>query len=358
MPRGQGGDRDRRLARHRPRHRRALCARRRARRRQLRAQSRGGRGGRGGDRATAAGMPSPYEPTWRRSPTSRRLFAETLAALRPRRHPGEQRRESVLKPRRRHDRGGVRPRLRGQCPRAVLRDAGGGARASRTGAASSTSRAAPPPSGFRSRALYCGSKAALEQFTLVWRTSSGRAGSRSTPLLVGSDEDRRCWIGLVRAAPEFEAMVVRGRRWAGSGRRPRSPTSWLPRERGCALGDGPEHPRRRRRALGGRMLTLYFAPRTRAVRVRWLLEELACPTSSAASSSSARPGVRAADAAREAPGHRGRRGRHRRVGAIVEYMLERYGEGRLAPPIGSPLRGPFLQWVHFAEADRLSARSA
>jgi glutathione S-transferase len=37
-------------------------------------------------------------------------------------------------------------------------------------------------------------------------------------------------------------------------------------------------------------------------------------------------------------------------GAIVEYILERYGTGRLAPPVGSPLRGEFLQWVHFAEA--------
>jgi len=37
-------------------------------------------------------------------------------------------------------------------------------------------------------------------------------------------------------------------------------------------------------------------------------------------------------------------------GAIVEYVLERYGEGRLAPPIGAPLRGAFLQWLHFAEA--------
>ena len=37
-------------------------------------------------------------------------------------------------------------------------------------------------------------------------------------------------------------------------------------------------------------------------------------------------------------------------GAIVEYILERYGNGRLAPPIGSPLRGEFHQWVHFAES--------
>src|SRR5262249_41254355 len=37
-------------------------------------------------------------------------------------------------------------------------------------------------------------------------------------------------------------------------------------------------------------------------------------------------------------------------GAILEYILERYGEGRLMPRPGTPLRPVFLQWVHFAEA--------
>ena len=37
-------------------------------------------------------------------------------------------------------------------------------------------------------------------------------------------------------------------------------------------------------------------------------------------------------------------------GAILEYLIEKYGKGRLAPAIGSPDRGPYLQWVHFAEA--------
>ena len=37
-------------------------------------------------------------------------------------------------------------------------------------------------------------------------------------------------------------------------------------------------------------------------------------------------------------------------GAILEYIIERYGKGRLAPPPGSSLRGQYLQWVHFAEA--------
>jgi glutathione S-transferase len=37
-------------------------------------------------------------------------------------------------------------------------------------------------------------------------------------------------------------------------------------------------------------------------------------------------------------------------GAIVEYVPGRHGNGRLAPPIGSPERAAFPQWVHFAES--------
>ena len=34
-------------------------------------------------------------------------------------------------------------------------------------------------------------------------------------------------------------------------------------------------------------------------------------------------------------------------GAIAQYPIERYGQGRLAPAIESPLRGPYLQWMLF-----------
>jgi glutathione S-transferase len=57
------------------------------------------------------------------------------------------------------------------------------------------------------------------------------------------------------------------------------------------------------------MIELYHSPRSRSLRIVWLLEELG-----------------------------------------LHYALERYGDGRLAPPIGSAQRGPFLQWLHFAEA--------
>ena len=37
-------------------------------------------------------------------------------------------------------------------------------------------------------------------------------------------------------------------------------------------------------------------------------------------------------------------------GAIIEYLLERYGEGRLAPPVGTAERAAYLQWLHFADS--------
>ncbi|MCB0034136.1 MAG: glutathione S-transferase [Anaerolineales bacterium] len=36
-------------------------------------------------------------------------------------------------------------------------------------------------------------------------------------------------------------------------------------------------------------------------------------------------------------------------GAIVEYLIGRYGADRLAPPADSPLYPRYLQWLHFAE---------
>jgi glutathione S-transferase len=99
------------------------------------------------------------------------------------------------------------------------------------------------------------------------------------------------------------------------------------------------------------MLTLYFAPRTRAIRVRWLLEELELPhqlkrvpfqiptrTFEQQTPLGKLPVIEDGEVT------------ICESGAIVEYILERYGEGRLAPPIGAPRRGEFLQWVHFAES--------
>jgi len=98
------------------------------------------------------------------------------------------------------------------------------------------------------------------------------------------------------------------------------------------------------------MLTLYHAPRTRSVRILWLLEELGVPyelrtvafnlptrTFSQSTPLGKLPVIEDGDVV------------ICESGAILEYILERYGQGHLAPPVGSSQRGPFLQWVHFAE---------
>jgi len=100
------------------------------------------------------------------------------------------------------------------------------------------------------------------------------------------------------------------------------------------------------------MIKLWFAPRTRSVRVLWLLEELGIPYQLErvafqppatrfhvqATPTGKFPTIQDGDVVMA------------ESGAIVEYLLERYGEGRLAPSIGSPERAAFLQWLHYAES--------
>ncbi len=98
------------------------------------------------------------------------------------------------------------------------------------------------------------------------------------------------------------------------------------------------------------MITLYFAPRTRSVRVRWLLEELGLPYELRRVTFNVPTKIFAQDTPLgKLPVIEDGDVTICESGAIVEYILERYGDGRLAPAIGSPLRGEFLQWIHFAE---------
>jgi len=40
-------------------------------------------------------------------------------------------------------------------------------------------------------------------------------------------------------------------------------------------------------------------------------------------------------------------------GAIVEYLVERHGGGRLAPPAGTPERLRYIYWLHYAEGSAM-----
>ncbi|MBW4527143.1 MAG: glutathione S-transferase [Phormidium tanganyikae FI6-MK23] len=40
-------------------------------------------------------------------------------------------------------------------------------------------------------------------------------------------------------------------------------------------------------------------------------------------------------------------------GAIIEYLVEQYGKGRLAPPLGTPERLRYIYWLHYAEGSAM-----
>lgn len=103
------------------------------------------------------------------------------------------------------------------------------------------------------------------------------------------------------------------------------------------------------------MITIYHAKRSRSARVIWLLEELGDVPYTLSEVSFTPEAMRS-------PEHLARHplgllpvvedGAERifESGAIVEYLLEKYGRGRLAPPPSAAGRGEYLQWFHFGEA--------
>jgi glutathione S-transferase len=99
------------------------------------------------------------------------------------------------------------------------------------------------------------------------------------------------------------------------------------------------------------MLRLYFAPLTRSIRIKWLLEELGLEHELI---------PRQFDRTAPGAGQDTPSGRYpvlydgdtmlSESGAVVQYVLEKYGNGRLQPTIGSPERAAYLYWFHFSEA--------
>jgi glutathione S-transferase len=100
------------------------------------------------------------------------------------------------------------------------------------------------------------------------------------------------------------------------------------------------------------VIKVYHAPRTRSMRIIWLLEELGLeyavetvvfkPVAGRLFAQQTPFGKVPAIADGEIEMFES--------GAIVEYLLERYGNGRLAPAPGTPERAKYLQWLHFSES--------
>ncbi len=100
-------------------------------------------------------------------------------------------------------------------------------------------------------------------------------------------------------------------------------------------------------------MKLHFAPDTRAVRIVWLFEELGLDYE-LEHYKLGDPSMRSPEFLKVNPN-----GRVPTLedgddclsesGAIVEYILARYGNGRLVPEVSSPDFPVYLQWLHYAE---------
>jgi glutathione S-transferase len=102
------------------------------------------------------------------------------------------------------------------------------------------------------------------------------------------------------------------------------------------------------------MITIYHSRRARSARLIWLLEELAVPYELALLDFKPEVLHGAEHLARhplgQVPVLREGDLTMFESGAIVQYLLEQHGQGRLEPAQGSALRPSYLQWFHFGEA--------
>ncbi len=103
------------------------------------------------------------------------------------------------------------------------------------------------------------------------------------------------------------------------------------------------------------MITVHHLNNSRSQRILWLLEELAIPYEVVhyqrdAATMLAPPALRAIHPLGKSPVITDGDLTIAETGAIVEYLSERYGEGRLAPPPGTPEALRCTYWLHYAEA--------
>jgi glutathione S-transferase len=102
------------------------------------------------------------------------------------------------------------------------------------------------------------------------------------------------------------------------------------------------------------VLRIYHVPGTRSLRVLWLCEELDLPHQvvpiSFAADYRASAAWRRLNPVGKVPAMTEGDFTMFESGAMVQYLLDRYGDGRLQPPRGTPEHGHYLQWSWFAEA--------
>ena len=107
------------------------------------------------------------------------------------------------------------------------------------------------------------------------------------------------------------------------------------------------------------MITVHHLNNSRSQRVLWLLEELGLPYEIRhyqrdAKTMLAPPELLAVHSLGKSPVVNDGDIVVAETGAIVEYLIERHGGGRLAPALGTPDHLRYRYWLHFAEGSAMS----
>ena len=106
------------------------------------------------------------------------------------------------------------------------------------------------------------------------------------------------------------------------------------------------------------MITVHHLNNSRSQRVLWLLEELGVPYEVKryerdAKTMLAPPALRAVHPLGKSPVIVDGTATVAESGAIVEYLVDRHGGGRLIPPAGTPERLRYTYWLHYAEGSAM-----
>lgn len=106
------------------------------------------------------------------------------------------------------------------------------------------------------------------------------------------------------------------------------------------------------------VLTVHHLNNSRSQRILWLLEELGVEYDLKRyerdpATLLAPPSLRAVHALGKSPVITDGGVTLAESGAIIEYLVEKYGAGRLAPPPGSPERLRYTYWLHYAEGSAM-----
>src|SRR5688572_25700655 len=106
------------------------------------------------------------------------------------------------------------------------------------------------------------------------------------------------------------------------------------------------------------MVVVHHLENSRSQRVLWLLEELGVPYEVKRYERNketmlAPPELRAVHPLGKSPVITDGGVTVAESGAIVEYLVDRYGSGRLIPPPGTPERLRYTYWLHYAEGSAM-----